>query len=41
MGGYKAALASWRLRGVFDTDSASLSMVERISRVMGNVINEN
>ena len=31
IGGYKAALASCKFRGVFDTDSASLSIVERIS----------
>ena len=34
IGGYKAALASFRFRGVFDTDSASLSIVERISEVL-------
>ena len=34
IGGYKAALASFRFRGVFDTDSASLSIVERISKVL-------
>ena len=34
IGGYKAALASFRFRGVFDTDSASLSIVESISKVL-------
>lgn len=34
IGGYKAALASFRFRGVFDTDSASLSIVERIFKVL-------
>ena len=34
IGGYRAALASFSFRGVFDTDSASLSIVERISEVL-------
>ena len=34
IGGYRAALASFRFRGVFVTDSASLSIVERISEVL-------
>ena len=34
IGGYKDALASCKFRGAFDTDSASLSIVERISEVL-------
>ena len=41
IGGYKAALASCRLRGVFDTDSASLSIEERISKkFLDNVVHK-
>ena len=38
IGGYNVALASCMFRGVFDADCANLSIVERISEVVGRTV---